>query len=373
MTAGVVLATVLSTMAQLEVRPGVVAPEGRVTDVSIEGVTVGDRVIAWDRVRSVGGEFGARAEAFRPVADAAWRARSRLERGDLGGAEVLLERFASFYAGRRGPTAAMFAEGLVRVRLAHGAVSAAVPAWLAWLACDTPPVGSMITLGTLPTADRDALPWLGLDETTGLVHTLPPMWLPVPSSQAIATLEVPPSVDGIESPRSIAAGRLAALYRCAVRYELGLPFTLPTDGNDSPAVAIVREIVVARVGESAERAAARDALSARLNGASEPWLEAWLHAAIGRSLAREDDAELKRLAVVELLTVPARFENEIPYLTGLALAEGAVAARAIGDREGADRLIEQLVAGYPGHPATGWSPIRLWSAATPKPVPQPKP
>ncbi|MEM1423515.1 MAG: hypothetical protein AAGH64_05880, partial [Planctomycetota bacterium] len=82
-TVGVMLLCV--GLAPVELRSGDVI-DAPVEAVSDAGVTVGgmqSRVIAWDRVAKVTGPKAAEALRYRELATDAWRARSRLARGDL--------------------------------------------------------------------------------------------------------------------------------------------------------------------------------------------------------------------------------------------------------------------------------------------------
>jgi hypothetical protein len=153
-------------------------------------------------------------------------------------------------------------------------------------------------------------------------------------------------------------GELAAVYRAAARFEaLGeakLPEP-PKSGDDT--VAFAHEILRARAGSGDERAAARSKLRRRIDGfaamaAADPladgasldappanrWMEAWARAAIGASLLREPGIAERRLGVIELLHVPARFADSTPELAALALAEAARTLDELGDATGAARL-----------------------------------
>ena len=82
-----------SAPGQVELRGGEQTPAGDVVAVTDEGVGLGASgaaaggapalVIGWDWVKVVRGPMSAKAAPFAPSADDAWRARTRLERGDL--------------------------------------------------------------------------------------------------------------------------------------------------------------------------------------------------------------------------------------------------------------------------------------------------
>jgi len=330
---------------RVTLRRGEAPPPGVVIGVDLEGVTIEDgaenrAVVGWHRVRSVSGEFAEAAEAFMPIAEDAWRAKARLERGDTLGAEPILERLAPIYEGRSGPTAAMLAEGLLLTKLQRGARVAAVRAWSGLLDAHQ---------GVIARAFEGSAV---VDLETGLVPGLPPIWLDWPAVQAFAGLELGSS--------DTLGGRYLELYRAAARYECGWDGAL--DGIDrrasSRGLQIVRQIVIARAGSGLQRAEARGWLEAQIGEATPAWLEAWLRCAIGRSLVLEGDPELRKLGVIELLHIPARLDGVHPYLAGLALGECVVALDQLGLTESADDLHETLLDQHPNHPALEWPPVR---------------
>lgn len=346
-----------SVVAQVGLRGGEAAPAGEIVRIDESGIVLGPPpgtlVIGWDRVKKVDGAWADKAAPFLPIADQAWRARTRLERGDLLSAEPVFEKLFEPMRGKAGPTPAMVAEGLLRCRLRRGAHIAAIEPWLALLAAA--PTSGMATPVFHPAWAAEAGLTPALDVSTGLAPALPPMWLAWPSVEAFARQ---PDSD-IKDPRI--AG-LRSMYMVSARFECGQTVTVPPVGANEPGSQIVREVVLSRVGDVDQRAAARKSLEERMrSSAANPtpaWLEAWCRAAIGRSLLREDSAEQRRLGIVELLHIPARFSGMHPYLSGIALAEASVALRELGDSDGADTLARELAEKYPSHPVLEWPRFR---------------
>ncbi len=233
-------------------RPGAPQVSGAVTDVSIDGVTLlssgRSRSIGLDWVADVSGEHGAAFRDLKKTADLAWRARARLERGDLVSAEPLLEELFRTYRGREGPTAAMVAAGLLRVRLAKGATTAAVPAFLEWRRV----VSKDDSLAAINPMDAEsAVAIFSLDPATRLAPGLPPMWLETPSVHALAR----------EQPEAEAVG---AWYHAAARFECGLPVEMPAGEVTDPGIELVRLVVISRIGDDAQRSNAREQIRSRL-------------------------------------------------------------------------------------------------------------
>lgn len=341
-----------------------VAPPGEVFAVAPEGVVLEDpfgvhRTVRWDHIRAVRGEHAAEAEPFMSIARLAWRARTRLERGDAVTAEPAFEEIYPMYEGLGGEMASVVAEGLLRCRLRRSAQTAAVRPWLSYLVSEgAPPYRSRMAGALRPACD----------EATGLVPSLAPVWLKTPAVDAFARSEPIVVWDeaGAAGPRR--AEILATLYRHAARFECGLedgppPLALSTGDLADAGVRLVHAIVAARCGDEAERQAARQILEeerarAAGGGSSSAWIEAWCRLGIGRSLLREIDPEQRRLGVVELLHLPARFGVSQPYLAGLALAEAIVVLDDLGDSGGAASLLVEMRNDYTTHAATAWDPIR---------------
>jgi hypothetical protein len=366
MIAPLVLSLLVSEPGQVTLRAGLALPAPEVISTRAEGVVVGlggqpEFVIGWDRVLRLEGPAAAESEAFLSVGEALWRARTRLERGDAAAAEPIFERLLPALDGKGGPMPAMAAEGLLRCRLRRGAQIAAVDPWLAWLRSRD--AGAMD--GAVPfAADWSARAGLEpiMDPATGLIPALPPIWLDWPAVRVFASSGGPAA--GASAGGDAPA--MGALYLHAARFETGAGEAVPAvSPGGSPGVALVQDIVQARAGGEGQRAAARERLAQRLAGARDTWLEAWCRAAIGRSLIRESDVEVRRLGVVELLHLPARFSRAHPYLAGLCLAEASVTLGELGDDDGAARLRKELLENYPDHPVLAWDRIRIGAPALP--------
>ncbi|VAX42422.1 hypothetical protein MNBD_PLANCTO03-1157 [hydrothermal vent metagenome] len=342
----------------LTLRGGATPPAGEVVACSIEGVVVespvtGRVIVGWERVRSVSGEHAEEAEAFAEIADQAWRAISRLQRGDIPAAEPVLEGLFVLYRDRTGPTAAAINGGLLRCRLERGAHTLAVGAWLAWLhaSSDDAEAAWYDTLSL----SRAASAAPTTDPETGLLPGLPPIWLDLP---AVRVFGDAPSAGAAFGERE---QELAELYRHAARAQHGDREPMPRLTSADPAVRLVWDIVAAQSRSDQERATGRKAIKVRLRKEPVGWLDAWLRVGLGRSLLLEDETAQRQRGVIELLRVRITHERDAPYLAGLALAEAAVALRELGDDTAATMLRRELLDLFPDHPAAGWEPIMLWN------------
>jgi hypothetical protein len=376
----------IAVMGQVDLRGGEAAPQGVVVAVSEAGVAMGvanaptasspGMLIGWDRVKSVGGTWAPKAAPFMPLAEQAWRARTRLERGDAVAAEPLFETLFKVTKGQRGPTAQVVAEGLLRCLVRRGAHVAAIDPWLATI--DASADQGVAVLHGAWSSDA-GLPTV-LDPGTGLSPSIPPMWLAWPSVEGYARSSPWMGGGGASKAVTTRVALLANLYHQSAQFEAGIPVNWSEVPTNDPGVQLVAQIVQARIGDAEHRAAARKALLDRIKppapgsaaaqtAGPEPWLEAWVHAAVGRSLVLEDSTEQKEAGVLELLQLPARYSAAHPYLTGLALAESAVTLQGMGDNEGAGVLVRELVERYPTHPVQEWQAIRALRPARPNAAP----
>lgn len=353
-------------------------------DVSAPGArTV---LLSWDLVREAAGPRAAEVAAARargPGEDL-WRARSRAARGDGPMAEALLagvysggrtdggraggDRWGELARGR-GPTSWVLHEVVLRSRLARGWQSGSVLPWLAWLASERVrrrEASAWELVGSVP--DSQATGGAFLDPATGLCAALPPIFSREVSPRGVAAMLASEewAVASAAWAGDGAVTELAELYKLAAAAEqadLAAPeasLVMPPSASAESAVLLVRDIVAARVGDPATRAAARESLERRLSdvvgrparpsgngvagdaaGPGAGWLEAWLRVGLGRSMLREADEVVRRRGVVMLLHVPARLGEANRPLAALALLEAASEIARTGDRAAADRLRAQ--------------------------------
>lgn len=327
-----------------------------VVGVSIEGLSLahdesgaGTILVGWDRVRAVTGPHAGEAAPILPLADLAWRARIRLDRADLAGAEPLLDTLFESYAGVTGPTAGVVSSGLARCRIARGALSSAIAPWLNWVASQARPEDSAWE----PANPSSPTPPM-VHPPSQLCPGVPPVFVPSPSTQVLADRGWP----GLFSPDEPDSGGawkgkarlLASWYLAAARFDTGRQAPVPREVSDDEGVLLVADIVQARIADASPRRDARQRLAARLAKSPPPWQESWIRLGIGRSLAREDSPELRRLGVVELLAIPALLPSAPAHVRALALAQAVLTLDELGEHEAASRLLHELATTLPSHP-----------------------
>lgn len=358
------LVTAPALAQDLEMRSGTTAPNGEVRGVSFAGVELVEtggalRVISWDQVAVVHGAHASDALAFGDVAKQAWRARVRMERGDVSGAEQLFEQLFVKYRGQTGATAGVVASGLLRCRLSRQAQNAAVEAWLALLA-----TGERETLFEREKSDDDLKAAPIVDSATGLAPQLPPVWIKGAALQVVLNA----IAAGSEVQALDRAGKFAALYRISAADEARRdgqniePQALMAKPVGDVGLELAWDVVASRFGDDATRAEAVRGLEARVASAdTAAWMQAWSRFALGRAMMVEGkaigDGDKRNLGMVHMLHVPARFSSVSPFLAGLALAEVSGALAEDGEVDEAARVKRAFLDQYPGHPAQAILPV----------------
>lgn len=338
------------------------------TGAGPEGVTVlaggVPTLVGWHEVRAVRGPLGDQVSEYLEIGREAHRALSRLERGDAFGGEPLFEQLFERLAGGRGPTHAAVAEGLLRCRLRREARAGAVEAFLELHRNLLDAPGRQRLWGLRPGV---------IDPATLLAPALPPLWLDGPAARAFADQPVEPATG--DDPAGEAAWAMRTLYRAAARHAVGDPIDADSVSRAAsvasghPGGALIASMVIAQIGGERARAEARALLERERAPGGERWRAAWAGLAIGRSLIREQDEQIRRHGVLELIALRVLDPGDSAYLTGLALADAALACAALGDTHGAGVLADELRRGWSGHPALALPSIQSLRARGPGKAP----
>lgn len=355
MTIGLVLASALAFTepGELYLRGREGPSSGSIVAVERDGIHLieGDdpngpiRVVPWHEVRSVTGPHADEARPYLETGEMLWRARSRMARGDLRAAEPLFERVYAQMRDRVDKPSAIAAEGLLRCRLHRGAQTSAVEPWFTLLA----------RVASHGSSEPGLFPTEIVDRGTGLVPSLPPIWLPSPPLESLADRDAHPAI-----PPGSRTAKLRDWYIHSARSELGRQTTPPQSDQADFAISLVSDIVQARAGDANERSMARNRLERRTVRAEQRWVRAWALAGLGRSLLQEAEEDDRLLGVARLLQIPAEYAEDHPYLAAVALAESAVAMAIMGYSEQAETLRRELLAHERSGVAEHWSPIRDW-------------
>ena len=317
-----------ASLAPVQLRGGETL-DAPVESVSLAGVAIAGpapRTISWRRVRAVTGEHAQEAAPHADLADALWRAATRLDRADVHGALELLPALEDRCQSQDGPTPVDVFTCAVSAHLRVGDQPAALRAFF--------------ELARL-TEDEHDRARRGLDPDIGLPHALAPFLTPDHAARAQRHLAPRPS----DAPR---VARLRAHYRAAIEAN---PALLPEGGSESPA-----ELLLARIAraQTADEQALRELAEWAEGSPGEPappWRRAWVAAATARAALASNDPAQARRAALDYLAIPAFYAADAPYLAGLALTESADALERLGEPAPARALRAELERNAPSHPA----------------------
>lgn len=330
-----------ASAAEIVLRNGQVV-QAPINDVTFDGVSLGGdapRVLGWDLVYFAQGESASDVALFSDFSDTVWRAKSRLERGDYRLATPLFEELFEQRnaSGITGPTGLLIAEGTLRCRVASGRHTDAIEAWA-------------IALEIRGTGQRQsgesAVAGL-IDAETGLVPTLPPIWL---EGSVDAQRFAEQSAEEIG-----ASNALISLYRLASRRDAGQTVSEADEVQAAGAgQRLVSLMLEATAPAEASRVRSREQLLGIAERATGSWKEAWVRVAIGRSLLMETDERFRDSGVLHLLHLPARFSRSQPHLAAIALAEVGREMHERGSDEITELMRAELREQYPEHEANAW-------------------
>ncbi|MDG2423056.1 MAG: hypothetical protein P8M22_03660 [Phycisphaerales bacterium] len=304
--------------------------------------------VAWDLVRDIrfddpDGQNKAMADRLARANDI-WRARSRLQRGDVDLAEPLFEKYFVPTPSNRDETSLIIAEGLLRCRLSRGdLVDAILPALETM---------RLRRLGV----ETDRYEQLGLlhDPGSGLCIYLPPAWAHETARSRLLSQLEQWDAGGDETLADV-----ADTYRVLVEYPSGtIPESLlekesdPVQraGQEHPAFRLLELAVESRRDSVETRRSARAKMRSLLKQPSD-WKRPWLHYLLGVSLLQESGDGMRRKGLVELAWIPSRYGSEHPYLAGIAMAMMAAELDRQGETEPAAKLRYELGTHYENHPA----------------------
>ncbi|MBG83802.1 MAG: hypothetical protein CMJ40_04560 [Phycisphaerae bacterium] len=302
--------------------------------------------IPWDQVRDIRlGSGAALQDQLKNRLDRAtriWRARSRLQRGDHALAEPIFAELFEADPTRSNETDLIIAEGLLRCRLERGAMEDALLPALE--------VSRLLRLGVTTDRYSDLVPVYDPDQP--LCHFLPPVW--VDDSKVPRLIR---HLDSWDSGGDSTLSDVAGQYRFLLENRLGTISPNAGDMPDSPVRSadgesgseLLRWSILSRDESPDVRRRTRVRMQSQLD--RQPgWKKAWLHFLLGISLLEEDGDGLRRQGLVQLAWLPARYSNEQPYLSGIAMAIMANELARQGKIDAARRLYAELKERFPDHP-----------------------
>lgn len=290
------------------------AIQGTLVKVSEQGVvfqigeTILPQTIPWYDVQSIE-PTDSRMAAYQGIADDAWRAHTRLARGDTIGAQEIYEQLKSDYLWKAGPQSADVSLGLTRCRIDSQRPVAAIQPMLSWY------VSTMYD-------DADSIGEIeGFDPTYRVMVDLPPVFFGLRSVNT--RVQLPESY-----PVDLRA--ISAIYQLAIetdvhqsaaaedRLEEVRKLIQQVQGRPVGLELLFDMLVAQAHPDSSERSNARETLSRKVRSGSGTWIELWSRLGIGVSLLHENDTEANEQGVIELIHIIVRLKDTSRPIASLA-------------------------------------------------------
>ena len=232
----------------------------------------------------------------------AWRAHTRLARGDVSGAMPIYAQLSRTYLWQVGPQSLDVCDGLTRCLIASEKRLDAIEPMLATFAA----MGS-----ELP----DSI--VGFDQTLKLRKDLPPVFQSADMGASLDTIN-----ESLDARASLmhAYFQLANCARNEQASALGRIEELKRQNRSRDAgLVLFEQMVFAQAHpDESKRRGARESLTRRTQTQRGTWIEVWARLAIGAGQIRDEDPYIRDRGVIELVHIIVRLGDVDPGLTLLA-------------------------------------------------------
>ena len=297
----------LAEPVRVEIGSQIEPIEGTITSSTPQGIHLQREdqtsiIIPWYELRAGQMPEGANA-SYASLAQNAWRAHARLDRGDSIGALPIYQSLARTYLWEQGPQSMDVCDGLVRCLIGSERRKQAIEPMLAWFVADG-----------LPGAESYAATSI-YDEDLQVRKDLPPVFAETDAGRCVESIDAPSRtqllhayyalVAASESDRSAWFERIEVLKRANRARDAGL--------------VLIEQLCFAQAHpEESGRRGARDSLKRRTQTQRGTWIEVWSRLGIGVSKIRSENANERDEGVIELVHIIVRLGDVEPGLTLLA-------------------------------------------------------
>ncbi len=259
-------------------------------------------IIPWYELRAGQLPEGANA-SYASLAQNAWRAHARLDRGDSIGALPIYQSLARTYLWEQGPQSMDVCDGLARCLISSERRKQAIEPMLAWFVA-----------GGLPGAESYA-PSSSYDEDLQVRKDLPPIFADSDAGRCVESINAPARTQLLHAYYALVAASESDRSEWFERIE-ELKRTYRT--RDAGLVLIEQLCFAQALPEESGRRGARYSLTRRTQTQRGTWIEVWARLGIGVSKIRSDDENERDEGVIELVHIIVRLGDVEPGLTLLA-------------------------------------------------------
>ena len=275
------------------------------------------QVIAWHTIKSIDSDqVGARFKEHLVRGQMLWRAKIRLQRGDIRLAMPLFEETFMQLKNAKGDDAFLAAEGMLRCTIAHGNIHASVAPWLA-------------AVRHLDQGHNSLFPALSpvIDTTTFLCPHVPPVWETHLVERSISTLKLD--------------NQLMNEFADVILGEAGPTQTLQHGPDFLRNVLLLTEYNHTQIADQIETMSRKTAL--------QPWQLAWIEYSAARGLLEQGE-QARTMALLKLAEVASIFGKEQPWIAGASMVLMAETLQSDGNKKASKNIRNEFRRVYPSHP-----------------------
>ncbi len=274
---------------------------------TIDGSGEGATLIPWSEVASFSSTRARPSlEQFRKDGERLWRARLRLERGDLLLAEPVFEQICHESALRDSHDARVAYEGYLRCLIARGKISEAIQPWLATARLEE--LGIKSPYPNLPQI---------VDTDTLLCPYLPPIW--------ISNSSIPPllnTFDDVQTPR----------LQQVINQLLNVNVTDETNHAQN---------ILQMINDIGHQNEPQN---------SKPWLDLWRLWFEAIAILESNNSNQRKNALLNLAIVASKGKQSQPWLSCAAMYRLSDELNDDGKFESANQIIDDAKRSFPSHP-----------------------
>lgn len=275
------------------------------------------QVVAWHTISSIeSDQVGTGFDAHLARGQMLWRAKIRLQRGDVRLAMPLFEETFMQLKNAKGDDAFLAAEGMLRCTIAHGNIQASVAPWLA-------------AVRHLDHGRSSLFPDFSpiIDPKTFLCPHVPPVWDTHLVERSISTLKLD--------------NKLMNEFVDVILGEAGQNQTLHNGPDFLRNILLLTESDHTQIEDQIETMSRETAL--------QRWQLAWIKYTAAKSLMKQGK-ESETLALLKLAEVASTYGKEQPWIAGASMVLMVEILQSSGKLKASKNIRNEFIRVFPSHP-----------------------